>query len=411
MPQLPKLPFPAWNRHKHKHNKYASPVLTARQTTQLQTKFGKMKPNEERFLTSLFENFKCETEQDIVTMVHLLKGAHIEFEDDGRLYEQWKSKIESLRSRTNSSSHKSDMPQWSLQGELLVESLFGRRTEYDLHIVESLPSNPKPGILYLLTNGKYTTYNPKWDEKPHQGNLYLDFFETRVLNSNDKTKLMHQLNSVNIPKLKTLALKIIKSKGHAPQTAYSLHIVDSLPLYPELGNLYLLKNGEYTIFNERDPNKPHRGNLYTEFDALTALNRQEKDELINQLDKLYYGNLKALALKITTPRGHTLAQYAKTKTWIQLESHSTSLYQIIGHLLTYIRHKWHGLNIGPLGDSHYTEVAPLRLELPDDSSAAAKQQRVDKWVSFFLGAPNSQSVLDEAAESGLINRSRTRNWV
>jgi|SRR5580704_4914083 hypothetical protein len=50
----------------------------------------------------------------------------------------------------------------------------------------------------------------------------------------------------------------------------------------------------------------------------------------------------------------------KQSTWIQLEKHHTkSFVELILHLFDYLTHKWTGKNVGPFGESVYTEQTPL----------------------------------------------------
>lgn len=48
-------------------------------------------------------------------------------------------------------------------------------------------------------------------------------------------------------------------------------------------------------------------------------------------------------------------------TWLQLESHSTDLWHLLAHLISYIIYKFTGKNVGPYGRSKYVEKSPLEL--------------------------------------------------
>ncbi len=51
----------------------------------------------------------------------------------------------------------------------------------------------------------------------------------------------------------------------------------------------------------------------------------------------------------------------KKHTWLQLESHSTGITNLVGHLLAYVEYKMTGHNVGQYGNSKYKEIYPLDL--------------------------------------------------
>lgn len=67
-----------------------------------------------------------DVEEDVI--VEFLKGGHLVIQDNGEFYKKFTEECQKLTNRSNKSSHKSDAPQYSLEGPFVKECLFGTRT-------------------------------------------------------------------------------------------------------------------------------------------------------------------------------------------------------------------------------------------------------------------------------------------
>lgn len=98
--------------------------LTESEIALIQKRYQNASASEKKFFDDIFSHVR-----DPNVLVHLFRGAHIEFNDQGKAYKDWCTNLSNLtdRSGKGQSSHQSDVPQKSLQGDLVVECLFGAR--------------------------------------------------------------------------------------------------------------------------------------------------------------------------------------------------------------------------------------------------------------------------------------------
>jgi hypothetical protein len=61
--------------------------------------------------------------------------------------------------------------------------------------------------------------------------------------------------------------------------------------------------------------------------------------------------------------GTRMGADGKKYSWLQLESHPTGLRYLLGHLIAYVAYQVTGKNIGPYGQSKYTEANPIKLSI------------------------------------------------
>lgn len=96
--------------------------LTKKEIEEIKARYSKANESEKAFLNNIFSYIS-----DPKQLVHLFRGAHIELVDQGSNYESWSKNFKDLTNRTGKSSHQSDKDQYSIQGNLVVECLFGTR--------------------------------------------------------------------------------------------------------------------------------------------------------------------------------------------------------------------------------------------------------------------------------------------
>jgi len=100
------------------------------------------------------------------------------------------------------------------------------------------------------------------------------------------------------------------------------------------------------------------GALYRYWKTFSGLTNRNKKSSHKSVDDQYsfQGTLVKEALF-----GTRIENNIKS-TWIQLESHATSLSQLPGHITSFISYRVTGKNIGPYGKSHFVDNNPLRIQ-------------------------------------------------
>lgn len=139
---------------KQKPNVAAVEPLTEKEIALIQKRYKNASESEKIFFETIFSHIR-----DPKILVHLFRGAHIEFADKGETYENWCNDLSKLTNRDGKSSHQSDKPQKSFQGGLVVECLFGAREKRDkMHTWFQLESHSLKATEILGHAASYVAY-------------------------------------------------------------------------------------------------------------------------------------------------------------------------------------------------------------------------------------------------------------
>ncbi len=123
------------------------------------------------------------------------------------------------------------------------------------------------------------------------------------------------------------------------------------------------------------------GELYNKWNTFTRKTDRNNSSSHDSIDKQFsiQGPLVKECLIGTRMVGD------KKATWIQLESHPTSVLHVIGHLVSFLKYKLTGKNQGPYGQSKYTEKKPCIIENNAfEKSKGHKRERVKARINEFF---------------------------